>query len=291
MLVDEKIEIVVSNCNIKYYKNLGYNISNANKKIEIYIKDLPTTSKIKIKCKCKKCGIINLVTYNNYNRAITKYGFYTCKSSCSSEKVKQTCLEKYKVDSYSKTEEFLIKYKQTNLEKFGTEYCSQNNEIKEKVKQTCLEKYGSKCSLQNNEIKEKVKQTWINNYGVEHPIQNKNIHLKQQKNSLVRKKYKNTNLNYQGTYEKDFLNKYYNIIDIDSGVSIKYNFNNKEKVYFSDFYIKSKNLIIEIKSKYYYDLHLNQNLAKQKASISQGYNFIFIIDKNYNELNEKIKEK
>ena len=34
---------------------------------------------------------------------------------------------------------------------------------------------------------------------------------------------------------------------------------------------------------------LEKNLAKQKACIDQGYNFIFIINKNYNEFDNIIK--
>ena len=55
-------------------------------------------------------------------------------------------------------------------------------------------------------------------------------------------------------------------------------------MYFPDFYYKEKNLIIEIKSTYYYNKYLNKNLAKQEACISQGYNFIFIIDNDYQSI-------
>jgi hypothetical protein len=102
---------------------------------------------------------------------------------------------------------------------------------------------------------------------VEIPMQSKQILSKQQKSALTRKQYHSTKLHYQGTYEKDFLDKYFNILDINNGPTIKYYLENKKKVYFSDFYIKSKNLIIEIKSDYTYNLQLEKNLAKQKASI------------------------
>lgn len=359
MIIDEKIEIAVSNQMIKYYKSLGYDVPNKSlSKIEIFVKDLPKKSNIKIKTTCDVCGKINIMSYFSYINVIEKYGYTSCKGKCSSEKVKQTSLkkygtnhptqndevkenhkktiiEKYGVDSYSKTEEFLKKYKQTNLKKFGTEYCSQNNEVKEKIKKTCLEKYGNECSLQNIEIIEKTKQTWIRNYGkihpkqnkeitektkqtnlkkygtacslqnekilekskrtnlekygVEHPFQNNEILIKQQKSAKKIKIYENTDLSYQGTYEKDFLDKYINILDINNGLTIKYFFDNEKKYYFSDFYIKSKNLIVEIKSDYIYELQLEKNLAKQKACLEQGYNHIFIINKNYDEFNKNIQ--
>lgn len=52
-----------------------------------------------------------------------------------------------------------------------------------------------------------------------------------------------------------------------------------------DFYFKDKNLIVEIKSKYYYNLHINKNIAKQAACLKQGYNFVFVIDKQYDDFN------
>lgn len=103
-----------------------------------------------------------------------------------------------------------------------------------------------------------------------------------QKNSKHSFKYKETELNYRGKYELDFL-EYCEInnIDINNGFTIDYIFLNKNKKYHSDFYLEKYNLIIEIKSSYYYDLFKEQNLAKKKGSELAGYNFIFIIDKNY----------
>lgn len=65
---------------------------------------------------------------------------------------------------------------------------------------------------------------------------------------------------------------------------IKYVFNGKNKKYFPDFYLKHKNLIIEIKSTYTYNLHLELNQAKHNSCIEQGYNHEFIIDKDYSKL-------
>jgi len=56
---------------------------------------------------------------------------------------------------------------------------------------------------------------------------------------------------------------------------IFYRFQNKERRYFPDFYIKSTNTIIEVKSKWTFELHKEKNLAKQKACITKGFNFEF----------------
>ena len=60
--------------------------------------------------------------------------------------------------------------------------------------------------------------------------------------------------------------------------------NERDKVYFPDFYIPKYNLIVEVKSAYTYDKELDLNLTKKEWSIRSGYDFIFIIDKNYDEL-------
>lgn len=71
---------------------------------------------------------------------------------------------------------------------------------------------------------------------------------------------------------------------LKNGPSIRYVYNGKSKVYHSDFYIESINLICEIKSKYTYECNEEINDIKKTESINHGYNFLFIIDKDYREL-------
>lgn len=54
-----------------------------------------------------------------------------------------------------------------------------------------------------------------------------------------------------------------------------------DRKYFPDFYVKDKNLVIEIKSSYTYEVEKDQNEAKKEAALKSGFNFMFIIDKNY----------
>ena len=101
--------------------------------------------------------------------------FKFCSNICAQssdeikQKIKQTCIEKYGVDNYSKTKESKEKIKQTCLEKYGVEYFWQSNECKEKIKQTCLEKYGVDSPLKSEKIRNKGKQTCLKKYGVDNP--------------------------------------------------------------------------------------------------------------------------
>ena len=76
---------------------------------------------------------------------------------------------------------------------------------------------------------------------------------------------------------------------LENGPSIRYHYQEKNKTYHSDFYLPDYNLICEIKSKYYYEKYIDLNLIKMKICLDKGYNFTFIIDKNY-EYIYKIKK-
>jgi len=67
------------------------------------------------------------------------------------------------------------------------------------------------------------------------------------------------------------------IIGKDIEFKIYYKYNGKERRYFPDFYIKSTNTIVEVKSKYTYELHKEKNIAKEDACLIQGFKFIFEI--------------
>jgi len=200
------------------------------------------------------------------------------------KKSKKTSLKKYGVNSPNKSEDVKNKKKITCLKNFGVENPSQNESVKNKKKKTCMEKYGVENVFQSKNILKKIKSVCLKKYGVEHATQNKEIHEKQQKSGFKRKTHKKTGLYYRGTYEKHFLDFCFdNKVPIKGGKTIQYFFEGKKRIYFSDFYLESKNLIIEIKSTYTYKKYLDKNLTKQRTCLSQGYSFIFIIDKNYDE--------
>lgn len=58
---------------------------------------------------------------------------------------------------------------------------------------------------------------------------------------------------------------------------IKYMFEEKEHTYYPDFYIKSENKIIEVKSQWTFDRWKEKNLAKQNTCLELGFDFDFKI--------------
>lgn len=99
-------------------------------------------------------------------------------------------------------------------------------------------------------------------------------------------------VNYQG-YENialDELLKMHEETDIENDrkhiPNIKYMLKNKVHYYYPDIYIKSENLIIEVKSIYTYKQQLIKNITKSLAVKKAGYNFEFWIymDKAKNKI-------
>ena len=73
-----------------------------------------------------------------------RYGVinYTKTDECK-RRIRQTSLDRYGVPSFTKTEEFITKTKQTNLDRYGKEWHQQTDEHKRSVRETNMLKYGS----------------------------------------------------------------------------------------------------------------------------------------------------
>lgn len=295
MLLDKKIKIILNRGNLGFYNKLMNNKYKVGDEIEVPIEILPKGYKGYVKVACDICKVANDVKYKNYNDCLG-YGFYSCMK-CKHIKKRMTNLEKYGDESYHNVDKLkstmVEKYgfynnnrekcKETCIEKYGVDNVSKSDIIKETKRETNKKNWGVENVFQSDEIKDRSKKTNNSRYGFDYATQNIEIFNKAEKNGFKSNEYKN--LHYRGTYELDFL-KFCdkNNIIIENGPSIKFNYNDKDKVYHSDFFIKRLNLICEIKSEYTYNANIELNLMKRDASISNGYNFIFIIDKNYNEL-------
>lgn len=299
MIADKSIDIKISRVNIDYYKEIGYSIVLGNT-YKIKCCDVIKTVANKIFVICENCNIEKDIKSQNYHNQLKKSGYYLC-SNCS-----------------------YIKVKQTNLDRYGTECPLQNKEVNEKSKNTLLEVYGvdniskldsikedRKENFRSNNFKDKAKKTWLDKYGVDNPSKSIYIKVKKEENTFKnygvvnpsqspelfeksqisgkRIKEHSCGLMYRGTYEKDFLDYCVSEnIEVEKGITIKYDFLGMEKYYHSDFYLPKLNLVCEIKSSYYYSLYKDKNICKKEGTIKLGYNFLFIIDKNYDELKNSL---
>lgn len=260
--------------------NLSLNSENQKKKKETFIKkygvDNPSKSDI-IKEKKKHTCLKNYGVRNGL---------------CLRDRVKNGMIKKYGAKHALQSNFIKNKMYENLIIKYGVNNVSKLLDIKYKKEQTCLKNYGVKSPSQNKEISKKqiisYKNNYMKKYGVCHPMKRIDV-FKKMLVSSYKIIYYNEELYAQGSYELDFL-KFCDengIIDlISNGPSIKYELNGKSHMYHSDFLIEKHNLIIEIKSRYTYNYDLNKNLAKEIYSKLNGYNFIFLIDKDYEYFNK-----
>ena len=258
MLLENFINVKVSNRTKKFFVDKGY--TEVDSFFHVSPDDMNDTNRTKVLCECDYCGKVNSITWSNYIIQINK----------TEEKI--YCCHKC---HFNKTK---IKFKQN----YGVENIQNLIHVKDKIKKTNLEKYGCEYASQSENVKDKIKKTLVEKYGVDHPMKNLEIFNRAQKNSFKKIKYKEGELHYQGKYELDFIEYCIkNEIHIENGPTIKYFLNSKDRRYFSDFYIPEKNLIVEVKSTYTFNEDYEENLTKKEYSIKSGYNFMFIIDKDY----------
>jgi hypothetical protein len=213
------------------------------------------------------------------------------------EKIKHSLQERYGVDHNFKSETVRNKIKETNIEKYGVDHFSKTDEFKEKYKESIKKKYGVDHFSKTDEFKEKSKNTWFKKYGVEHPMKDpllldkflEKIHkfkdFEFPSGKIVRVQgYEDKALKIlleEGICEDDILVAKGEIIN-EIGI-IEYFFKDKNKFYFPDFFIKSLNMVIEVKSTWTFDnngkIQKEDNIifAKRDACISLGYKFRIMI--------------
>jgi hypothetical protein len=117
-----------------------------------------------------KCSANSESTKNKLKKTLKdKYGVdHYSKTNEYIKKVKETSLIKYGVDNFSKTEEYLKKSKETSLIKYGVDNFTKTKEYLDKSKKTFLRKWGVEFPTQSEEIKDKIKKTNMKKYGTSH---------------------------------------------------------------------------------------------------------------------------
>lgn len=220
-----------------------------------------------------------LDTYERYNQRMR----VRFRCSCGSEATKRfEMLHQYRLPycepcSLKKATD---RSKATIMEKYGVDNPGQAESVKKKIKDTWSTKYGGHPKI-NKDVQEKWIATCLEKYGGHHN-QNKDVQIKSEATSYHYKTYMMPSGNlvkYQG-YENlalDELVQLYEEEDICIGrttiPSIDYQIDNKKHVYFPDFYIKSENKIIEVKSEWTVQLKRGNVEEKALATVKAGYRY------------------
>jgi len=296
MLKEKEVKIKIGSVNYKYFYE-KYGPYKKDDIIVVSVDDLMENSTVKVTAICEICGTEKIMKYQPYNNQIKKGSYYCCKD-CKMIKTKETNRNKYGFDYPMQREEVIKKSKKSLLEKYNVENISQREDIRKirserlknedyqnKMLEGVILKFGTNNVSKLQYIKDQKEQTLMLNYGVTNPSQSTFLFEKSQKSGKKIKFHQNTSLYYRGTYELHFLDFCFeNKINILKGPSIIFQYKGKKKVYHSDYFIPEHNLICEIKSNYYYNKYLELNMVKREETLKMGYNFTFIIDKNYTTL-------
>jgi hypothetical protein len=112
--------------------------------------------------KCIVCG--EKCIFFSLKKGYSEYCSQNCsnKSKKRTDKIKQTCLDKYGVENAAKSLSVKEKSKQTCIERYGVEFIGQYEQQKEKSKQTKQLKYGNENYNNTSKIKS-TKQVRYNN--------------------------------------------------------------------------------------------------------------------------------
>ena len=304
MISTEKVIAKVNSNHLNHYKNLGYD-TKISDFLYVLPQHLPRGSHVKVDMICDICENVRKIEFRGIK---DKVNFkYSCGSCSAKKRVKEkgTAFSNPQLQkelSLRNNHESLEKRRKNKLNKYGDEnynnperrkntlknnYRDQNYNNQGKRKSTLFLRYGN----QGYNNQEKKEETCLLKYGMRHTNQIESIWRRIQRSAYKTHIYKDTHLVYQGSYELDFLNFCEtNSISVDNGPSLIYSFNGRKSTYYSDFIIPSINTIVEIKSKYTLESDIDRNLEKKRSSENLGYNFIFIIDKEYKQLIEICKE-
>lgn len=156
MILDTFVQVKIYNRNVKYYRELGYEVQSMS--VDVKIKDLPTESNLKINVKCDVCGSEKVLRYQKYNKNVSKYNLYTCNSSCAQIKNRMTLKNLYGSENFNRSQENRllrkIKYDRIteNIEKVGHIQCSKcgNKENLAEFLKNIAGRYKKICRLCRN---------------------------------------------------------------------------------------------------------------------------------------------
>ena len=242
------------------------------------------------KPKCETCG--NEV---NFNRGVPrKYCSIKCRPGTWNQyKVRQTVKKKYGADNVMDVKKVKNKHKKSIVKSWK----DNKDFIISKSKKTKLERYGD----ENYTNQEKKRETLMNKYGVDsfsktdefREIASRTVIKTNKENKFLPiEKYEDTDLYYQGSYEKKFLDYCRSkevLHQIENSKAFRYL---KEDRFagirhIPDFQFRD-DCIIEIKSTYIMNLQGGKKVieAKRRAVESTGKKYLLILDNDFSEFNK-----
>lgn len=118
MLITKNLEIYIAGNVINYYRDNNIDVKINSKNI-LPIELVNPKSHVEVHAICDVCGKEVKIQYRRYNQSINNGGYYTCSSSCATEKRKKSILLKYGVENFTETEEFKEKSKNKMKDKWG----------------------------------------------------------------------------------------------------------------------------------------------------------------------------
>ncbi len=254
--------------------------------------------------KCQNPDCDNVVSF--YRGKPRKYCCHKCSEIAepchwNQDKVNSTVKEKYCVENVFQLGSVKIKSIETMMNNWGVEHALQSAEIYEKMIKKNIKKHGIKFPQSLPEAKAKKKETTFKNHGVIHYSKTKNFREQASKNMCKYNKnvntnhkiryYKETKLYYQSMHEYRFLEycEVNNLLQfINNSPTFKYLDFSFGKWHLPDFKFK-ENFIIEIKSSYWLKRQggWDKLKAKQLSVESKNYQYILILDENYDIFFEK----
>jgi RIP metalloprotease RseP len=160
--------------------------------------DQPVNRNTRIEGKCVKSDCDG-VFCKSFREILENATYYCrpCLNKVADVKRKQTCINKYGVNTVMHIKETKEKIKETSLQKYGVEFSFQSEIVKDKIKETNIERYGCKNAMQNKKVREKCNKTCLEKYGVEHILQSEIFKTKYKSIILARFGVENPSQNYE----------------------------------------------------------------------------------------------
>lgn len=203
------------------------------------------------------------------------------------DKVRQTCLIRYGVDNVIKDPNIRRKQTETFIRNLGVDHPSKSKSVVEKRKSVCQSRYGGNSSMSSEHVRSKMRRNNQAKYGVDHAIQVPEFAEKSVRNSAKAYKHKFGRRTYMVRgYERFafdyFAEKNISYTDVVNSAALGLpTFCYNDRLYVPDFYIKSANTVVEVKSTYTLGLKsrkvFNTVKAKARAVERDGFKFLLLV--------------